>query len=71
MNKQSKEPPKCNCINKTNCPLRGKCQYECVVYKVEVYCDHNAIKNNKKCILDLLKMFLKKDFITINIVSPI
>ena len=49
MNKQCREPLKYNCINKTDCPLRGKCQYENVVYKVEVYCDHNAIKyNNKK-----------------------
>ena len=48
MNKQRKEPPKCNCINKTNCPLRSKCQYESVVYKVEVYCDHNVTKNKNK-----------------------
>ena len=39
MNKQHKEPSKCNYINKTNCPLTDKCQYESVVY-----CDHNAIK---------------------------
>ena len=48
MNKQSKEPPKCSCIDKTNCPLKGDCQYEILVYKVDVYCEHNAIKNNNK-----------------------
>ena len=48
MNKQHKDPPLCNCIYKTNCPLRCKCQYESVVYKVEVYCRYNAIKINKK-----------------------
>ena len=47
MNKQHKEPPKCNCINKTNCPLKGKCQYESVVYELELYCDNNVIKNKK------------------------
>ena len=26
MNKQHNEPPKCNCINKTDCPLRDKSQ---------------------------------------------
>ena len=71
MNKQSKEPLKCNCINKSNCPLRGKCQYESVVYKVEIYCGHNVIENNnkKKCLLDLLKILKKQDFIAINVVS--
>ena len=48
MNKQCKEAPNCNCIKKTDGPLWGKCQYASVVYKVEVYCDHNAIKNNNK-----------------------
>ena len=27
----------CNSINKALCPLKGKCQYEYIVYKVEVY----------------------------------
>ena len=35
-NKQHIEPDKCNCINKANYPFKGKYQYECVVYKVEV-----------------------------------
>ena len=48
MNKQNKEPPKFNYINKTNYPLMGKCQYKSVIYKVEVYCDHDASKNNNK-----------------------
>ena len=30
------EPPNCNCIKKENCPLQGRCQTECVVYKAEV-----------------------------------
>ena len=41
-------PLKCNCLNKIDCPLKGKCRYECVVYKVVIYCDHNGIKNNNK-----------------------
>ena len=31
------EALKCNCKDKAGCPLKGKCQYECIVYKVEVY----------------------------------
>ena len=40
--KQYIEPPKCNCIDKFTCSFNGKCQYECVVYKVEV-------QSNKPC----------------------
>ena len=69
MNKQCREPPKCNCINKTDCCLRGKCQYKSVVYKVEVYCDHNATKNNKKVYIESTQDVFKKDFIIINVVS--
>ena len=29
-NNQRTEPPKCNCTNKTNCPLKWKCQLECM-----------------------------------------
>ena len=69
MNKQHSKPPKRNCITKTDCLFCGKCQYETVVYKVELYCDHDAINNNNKKVY-LLKMFLKKYFIIINVVSP-
>ena len=31
------ETPKCNYKYKAQCPLKSKCQYECIVYKVEVY----------------------------------
>ena len=41
MYKQSKEPPKCNCINKTNRFIRGKWLYESLEYNVEVYREHN------------------------------
>ena len=34
---QYNEAPKCNCKDKTGCPLKGKYRYECTVYKVEVY----------------------------------
>ena len=66
MNKQSKEPPKCNCINKTNYPIRGKCQYKSLVHKVEVHCDHNVTKNNKKKVyIGSTQVIFKKDFITV------
>ena len=50
MNKQWSEPPKCNCIDKTKCPLKGKCEYECIVYKVKVYSSrpNNDYDNNVK-----------------------
>ena len=35
--KQIAETPKCNCVDRNKCPLAGRCQYECVVYKVEVH----------------------------------
>ena len=35
--KQHSEFLRCNFINKTACPLKGKFQYECIVYKFEVY----------------------------------
>ena len=63
MNKQSKEPPKSKCIGKTNCPLRGKCPYKSRVYKVEVYCNHNAMKNNnKKVYIESTQDAFKKGF---------
>ena len=62
MNKQHKELPKYNCSNKTNCSLRSKCQYKSVVYKVEVYCDNNTIKNHKKMYIGSTQDGLKKRF---------
>ena len=51
-NKQGIEPPTCNCINKATCLLKGRCQYECIVYKVEIYSrrpnNSNASSNDKK-----------------------
>ena len=51
-NKQCIETPKCNCINKDTCPLKGKCQYECIVYEMEVYSckpnNGNVSCNDKK-----------------------
>ena len=46
------EPPNCNCIKKENCPLKGRCQIEFVVYKVEVLnssCNSNNKNDKKKC----------------------
>ena len=37
--------------------------------KVEVYCDHNAIKNNKKVSIGSTQDVLKEDFIILNVVS--
>jgi hypothetical protein len=31
-----KQTNQCNCRNKTTCPVPGKCQTECVVYKASV-----------------------------------
>ena len=42
------EAPKCNCKDKAVWPLKGKCQYECIVYKVEVYSSEPYNCNNKK-----------------------
>ena len=45
-NKQRSEPSKCNYIYKTTCPLKEKCQYECLVYKVEVFSSRPNNNNN-------------------------
>ena len=47
------EPPNCNGIKKENCPLKERCQIECVVYKAEVLnskslCGFNARPFQKK-----------------------
>ena len=39
-------PPNCNCIKKENCPLKGRCPIECVVYKVEVL--HSGSNSNNR-----------------------
>ena len=36
-NNQPTVPPKCNCTKKTNYPLKKMCQFECIVYNVELY----------------------------------
>ena len=51
-NNQCTEPPKCNCTDKTNCPLKEKCQIEYIVSKGKVYGrgpkDSNVNRNVKK-----------------------
>ena len=39
------EPPKGNCNDKINCPFQAKCQFECLVYKVEIH-SHGLNNNN-------------------------
>ena len=49
---QRTELAKCNYTNKTNCPTKGKSQFECLMYKVEVHScrsnDSNVSINDKK-----------------------
>ena len=41
-NNQRNEPTKCNRTNKTNCHLKRKGQFECIVYKVKIHsCGHD------------------------------
>ena len=55
INKQHTESLKCNCINK------GKCQYECKEYKVEVYNDEpNNNNGGKKVYLGSIQGAFKK-----------
>lgn len=42
-------PAKCNCRNKNTCPFKGKCQQECVVYKVEFSRNQPPITATVKC----------------------
>ena len=62
-NNQHTELPECNCTNKTNCPLK-KCKFECIVYKVEVYClgsnDSNVRRNIKKVYVGSSPVLLQK-----------
>ena len=49
LNKEKhKETPKYNCKDKAGCPLKGKCQQEYVVYKVEVYSGEPCSSKNRK-----------------------
>ena len=50
-NKQHINFPRCNCINKAACLLKDKCQYECIVYKVEVHSSgpKNCNRYNNSC----------------------
>ena len=45
-NDQRIELPKYNCTNKTNCPLKGTFQFECIVHKVEVHCHASNNSNH-------------------------
>ena len=47
-NKQHSEPFKCMFISKTDYPLKGKCQYKCIVYEVEEYGYRPNNRNNVK-----------------------
>ena len=39
---RKKDPPKCNCRNKNNCPLNGDCQEKCLVYKATVTTENDS-----------------------------
>ena len=70
-NNQHIKPLKCNCTNKTNCSLKGKCQFECIVYKVEVHScgsNHGNISRNiKKVYIGSTQGPFKKDIIIIEV----
>ena len=64
------EPPDCNRIKKENCPLKGRCQIECVVYKAEVLNLSNKSnnKNNKKVYVGSTQgPLINKDIIIIKV----
>ena len=68
--RQHSEFPRWNCIIKAAFPFKNKCQYECVVYKVEVH-DSGSNKNinGKKVFVDSTQGAFKKDIITIELIS--
>ena len=41
-NDRKKDPPKCNCRNKNNCPLNRDCQEKCLVYKATVTTENDS-----------------------------
>ena len=47
---ENAESLNCNCIKKENCPLKGRCLIECVVYKADVLnpSSNSNNKNDKK-----------------------
>ena len=64
--------PQCNCTNKVNFPPQGgKCQYEWIVYKVEIHScrpnDNNICSNDKKICRFYTKPF-KKNITIIEVV---
>ena len=63
------EPPNCNCIKKENCPLKGRCQIECVVYwlKYSIRGVLVTIGMIKKCIWVQCKAFSNKDIMIIKV----
>ena len=63
-NKQRIEFPKCNCINKTTCPLKGKCQYECIIYKIALYGELSTGHHDRGAPKKHLKDSLKKTLST-------
>ena len=56
------EPPNCNCIKKENCPLKGRCQIECVVYMTEVLntSSNSNDRNDKKVYVDSMQGLFKQ-----------
>ena len=55
---------RCNRISKAVCALKGKCQYQCIVYKVEVNNDNNNYE--KKVYADSTQEAFKKYTIYFN-----
>ena len=54
-------PPKtklCNCLKKENCPMRGACLTENVLYYARISCDDETYLN-RNCIKESAKLLLK------------
>ena len=54
-NTQHIEPPKCNCINKTNYHLKEKSQHGCIEYTLDVY---NGASNNSNISRNVKKVYV-------------
>ena len=69
---KKKKHHKCNCINKAICSLKGKRQYEWIVYKVGVYScrpiNSNVSCNHKKDYVGFTLGPFKKDITIIQVV---
>ena len=53
-------PPKtklCNCLKKENCPMRGACLTENILYYARISCEDKHI--NRNCIKESTKLLLK------------